>query len=175
MEHIYFFILFYIRRAISTQTNPKQGLIEKKTHHIPYLILTPRFFLVTNIWPSFQTAPKNPAPTHIVLIFPASMNNRNRIIPHRPKELLRYVVLAHTILKRQKEHVLGRQNSPTLARASIAESRGTRPSGAAAKHIDPHTSLPQLLNEFQAIAIAVAHEGSRQLRRIYLCPTVFNS
>jgi len=29
-ENIYYFILFYIRRAISTQTNPKKGLIEKK-------------------------------------------------------------------------------------------------------------------------------------------------
>ena len=34
MEHIYYFILFYIRRAILTQTNPKKGLIEKKTHQI---------------------------------------------------------------------------------------------------------------------------------------------
>ena len=32
--YIYYFILFYIRRAILTQTNPKKGLIEKKTHHI---------------------------------------------------------------------------------------------------------------------------------------------
>ncbi len=31
--YIYYFILFYIRRAISTQTNPKKGLIEK-THTI---------------------------------------------------------------------------------------------------------------------------------------------
>ncbi len=31
--HIYYFILFYIRRAILTQTNPKKGLIEKKAHH----------------------------------------------------------------------------------------------------------------------------------------------
>ena len=29
-EYIYFFILFYIRRAILTQTNPKNGLIERK-------------------------------------------------------------------------------------------------------------------------------------------------
>ena len=29
--YIYYFILFYIRRAILTQTNPKKGLIEKKT------------------------------------------------------------------------------------------------------------------------------------------------
>ncbi len=27
---LYYFILFYIRRAILTQTNPKKGLIEKK-------------------------------------------------------------------------------------------------------------------------------------------------
>ena len=31
-QNIYYFILFYIRRAILTQTNPKKGLIEKKTH-----------------------------------------------------------------------------------------------------------------------------------------------
>ena len=31
--YIYNFILFYIRRAIFTQTNPKKGLIEKKTRH----------------------------------------------------------------------------------------------------------------------------------------------
>jgi len=35
--YIYYFILFYIRRAILTQTNPKKGLIEKKTHHIFFL------------------------------------------------------------------------------------------------------------------------------------------
>jgi len=28
--YIYYCILFYIRRAISTQTNPKKGLIEEK-------------------------------------------------------------------------------------------------------------------------------------------------
>ena len=28
--YIYYFILFYIRRAILTQTNAKKGLIEKK-------------------------------------------------------------------------------------------------------------------------------------------------
>ncbi len=28
-EYIYYFILFYIRRAILTQTNTKKGLIEK--------------------------------------------------------------------------------------------------------------------------------------------------
>jgi len=33
-EYIYYFILFYIRRAILTQTNPKKGLMEIKTHHI---------------------------------------------------------------------------------------------------------------------------------------------
>ena len=32
--YIYYFILFYIRRAILTQTNPKKGLIEKKSPHI---------------------------------------------------------------------------------------------------------------------------------------------
>jgi len=32
--YIYYFILFYIRRAILTQTNPKKGLIEKK--HVKY-------------------------------------------------------------------------------------------------------------------------------------------
>jgi hypothetical protein len=32
--YIYYFILFYIRRAILTQTNPKKGLIGKKTYHI---------------------------------------------------------------------------------------------------------------------------------------------
>ncbi len=31
---MYYFILFYIRRAILTQTNPKKVLEEKKTHHI---------------------------------------------------------------------------------------------------------------------------------------------
>ena len=34
--YIYYLIIFYIRRAILTQTNPKKGLIEKKTHHILY-------------------------------------------------------------------------------------------------------------------------------------------
>ena len=34
--YIYYFILFYIRRAILTQTNPKKGLIEKKSHHIKF-------------------------------------------------------------------------------------------------------------------------------------------
>ena len=33
-EYIYYFILFYIRRAILTQTNPKKGLIEKKSPHL---------------------------------------------------------------------------------------------------------------------------------------------
>ena len=36
-QNIYIYILFhlfYIRRAILTQTNPKKGLIEKKAHHI---------------------------------------------------------------------------------------------------------------------------------------------
>jgi len=32
--YIYYFILFYIRRAILTQTNPKKGIIEKKSRHI---------------------------------------------------------------------------------------------------------------------------------------------
>ncbi len=32
--YIYYFILFYIRRAILTQTNAKKDLIEKKTRHI---------------------------------------------------------------------------------------------------------------------------------------------
>jgi len=32
--YIYYFILFYIRRAILTQTNTKKGLIEKKSPHI---------------------------------------------------------------------------------------------------------------------------------------------
>ena len=32
--YIYYFILFYIRRAILTQTNPKKGLIEKKPPQI---------------------------------------------------------------------------------------------------------------------------------------------
>ena len=32
--YIYYFILFYIRRAIFTQTNAKKGLLEKKTRHI---------------------------------------------------------------------------------------------------------------------------------------------
>ena len=32
--YIYYFILFYIRRAILTQTNLKKVPIEKKTHHI---------------------------------------------------------------------------------------------------------------------------------------------
>ncbi len=32
--YIYYFILFYIRRAILTQTNAKKGLIGKKTRHI---------------------------------------------------------------------------------------------------------------------------------------------
>ncbi len=31
---MYYFILFYIRRAILTQTNPKKGPIEKKAHQI---------------------------------------------------------------------------------------------------------------------------------------------
>jgi hypothetical protein len=35
--YIYYFILFYIRRAILTQTNPKKGLIEKKPPHITNL------------------------------------------------------------------------------------------------------------------------------------------
>ncbi len=30
--YIYYFILFYIRRAILTQTNTKKGLIEEKKH-----------------------------------------------------------------------------------------------------------------------------------------------
>jgi len=34
---IYYFILFYIRRAILTQTNAKTGLIEKK-HTVCYLL-----------------------------------------------------------------------------------------------------------------------------------------
>ena len=37
--YIYYSILFYIRRAIFTQTNPKKGLIEKKTRHISNLII----------------------------------------------------------------------------------------------------------------------------------------
>ncbi len=32
--YIYYFILFYIRRAILTQTNPKKGLIEKNARQI---------------------------------------------------------------------------------------------------------------------------------------------
>ncbi len=32
--YIYYLILFYIRRAILTQTNEKKPLIEKKTHQI---------------------------------------------------------------------------------------------------------------------------------------------
>jgi hypothetical protein len=32
--NIYYYILFYIRRAILTQTNPKKVLIEKKSPHI---------------------------------------------------------------------------------------------------------------------------------------------
>ena len=34
--YIYYLILFYIRRAILTQTNAKKGLIEKKTHQIDH-------------------------------------------------------------------------------------------------------------------------------------------
>jgi hypothetical protein len=33
-QNIYYFIIFYIHRAILTQTNPKKGLIEKKPPHI---------------------------------------------------------------------------------------------------------------------------------------------
>ena len=38
-EYIYYFILFYIRRAILTQTNAKKDLIEKKTRHITKMSL----------------------------------------------------------------------------------------------------------------------------------------
>jgi len=36
LEYIYkyYFIVFYIHRAILTQTNPKKGLIEKKSFHM---------------------------------------------------------------------------------------------------------------------------------------------
>ena len=39
-EYIYIlFNIFYIRMAISTQTNPKSGLVEKKTYQfVNYLI-----------------------------------------------------------------------------------------------------------------------------------------
>jgi hypothetical protein len=36
----YYIILFYIRRAILTQTNPKKGLIEKKTYVFILVIKT---------------------------------------------------------------------------------------------------------------------------------------
>jgi hypothetical protein len=37
--YIYYFILFYIRRAILTPTNPKKGLIEKKTRHLCFTLI----------------------------------------------------------------------------------------------------------------------------------------
>jgi len=37
-EHIYYFILFYILRAILTQTNSKKGPIEKKTCQLQLVI-----------------------------------------------------------------------------------------------------------------------------------------
>ncbi len=35
--YIYYFILYYVRRDILTQTNPKKGLIEKKNTPYTYL------------------------------------------------------------------------------------------------------------------------------------------
>jgi len=37
---MYYFILFYIRRAILTQKNPKKGLIEKNARQITNLLIT---------------------------------------------------------------------------------------------------------------------------------------
>ena len=41
--YIFYFILFYIFRAIFTQTNPKKGLIEKKTYHIDLATISNNF------------------------------------------------------------------------------------------------------------------------------------
>jgi len=47
-QNIYYFILFYIRRAILTQTNPKKGLIEKKNlpNTLPNILILPNY--ITN-------------------------------------------------------------------------------------------------------------------------------
>ena len=41
-KYIYYFIIFYIRRVILTQTNPKKGLIEKKAHQITRIRIAER-------------------------------------------------------------------------------------------------------------------------------------
>ena len=45
--YIYYFIIFYIRRAILTQTNPKKGLIEKK--NLPHFD-SGAFLIVCSMW-----------------------------------------------------------------------------------------------------------------------------
>jgi len=55
------------------------------------------------------------------------VHHRNRVEAERPEELLRHVVLAHTVLEGQEELVLSGQDGAAVCRGgAVAESAGTR-------------------------------------------------
>ena len=65
--------------------------------------------------------------THVCVILAASVHHRNRVEAQRAEELLRHVVLAHTVLEGQKEHVLSGQDGAAVCRGGpVAESAWTR-------------------------------------------------